>query len=115
MSSEEAEKDTSSDPTVSQLKLRVRRTFTLKTKRKLLRKYDLVKDHTPLLQFISQYNIPRRTFRNWLSCRDKIFSKTADTNLSRVRQPKSDLPELDALLYEWFIDFKKRLGDVPIT
>ena len=115
MSTEETEEETSSEPTVSQLSLRVRRTFTLRTKRKLLRKYDLVKDRMPLVQFISKYNIPRRTFRNWLSCRNDIFSKTADTNLSRVHQRKSDLPELDALLYEWFIDFKKRLGDVPIS
>ena len=56
-----------------------------------------------------------RTFRNWLSCRNEIFSKTADTNLSSVHQRKSDLPELDALLYEWFIDCKKCLGDELIS
>ena len=68
-----------------------------------------------ILQFTTTNGIPRRTFRNWLHNRDSLFAEHSNSSLTRFKQRNSDLPELESLLYEWFIDFKKRLNDIPIS
>ena len=115
MSRDDSFRITSSAIPIIKQPTNTRRTFTLQDKRSLLLKYDSVKDRMSLLQFTAKNEIPRRTFRNWLASRDQLFSADKTSGFNRIKQRKSEHPELDCLLYEWFIDFKKRLNDVPIT
>ena len=115
MLTEETFHTSSSDTPPPKQPKNMRRIFSLKEKRVLLRKYDLVKESMSILQFTAKNGIPRRTFRNWLLNRSHIFDADRHSNLTRFKQRNSELPELDALLYEWFIDFKKRLSDIPIS
>ena len=115
MSTKEESQTRSSDSSTPNQLTNGRRTFTLEDKRRLLRKYDSVKERMSLLKFTRQNGISRRTFRNWLLTKEQIFTSNKNTHLNRFRQRNSEHPELDSLLYEWFVDFKKRLNDIPVT
>ena len=104
MSTEEQSDTSSADTPAPKQPKSIRRTFTLHEKRQLIRKYDSVKDRMSLLQFTTNNGLPRRTFRNWLINRETIMKDCRNSSLTRFKQRRSDLPELDSLLFKWFTD-----------
>ena len=92
-----------------------RRKYSIMQKRKYLREYEKVKSAGSISKFCNKHNIRRRTFRNWQDNEATIMDSRLDTRLSTFKCRDSTRPELDALLFDWFCDYRKRFPSLPIN
>ena len=61
-----------------------------------------------ITQFFSDQSRPRLTFRGWLTKQENVENIHPSFKPPGIRKRPSTRPELDYLLFDWFIDWKKR-------
>ena len=66
-------------------------------------------------KFCREKGLSRQTFRGWWANKEQILDEKNTFSPKRKRQRESIHPELDRLLFDWFIDFRKRYGTIPIS
>ena len=68
-----------------------------------------------ITQFFSDQLRPRLTFRGWLTKQENVESIHPSFKPTRIRNRPSTRAELDYLLFDWFIDWRKRYAAIPIS
>ena len=94
---------------------RKHRKYTIAERNQLLKTFFTDYHGTNVTKFCHDKSISRLTFRTWL---EKTKSSSKDETVysgDRARQRLSMHPELDTLLFDWFLDHRKRFGTVPIS
>ena len=103
-----SERDTTPSPHSSP-----RRQFTLSDKKRYLTLYD--REHpSTMTNFCRKHSLPRTTFAEWYKKKDSYLNPPQTFAFDRIRRRESNKPELDIMLYEWYIDFRKRRPTFPV-
>ena len=90
--------------------------YTAQERENLLHAFDTDYHGDNITQFCADKGISRLTFRNWLKKRqNNETTKLPLFRSDKYRNRLSAHPELDTLLFEWFLDHRKRYGTIPIS
>ena len=82
--------------------------YTAKERETLIRLFNTDYHGENITQFCRDQSIPRLTFRGWMTKQHNVDSIPQSFKPSRIRNRPSARPELDSLLFDWFIDRRKR-------
>ena len=91
------------------------RKYTDQQRKELLTTFETDYHGTNISQFCRDKSVARLTMRGWLANKDKILSNSSSFTPDRSRKRQSIYPELDTLLYDWFLDHRKRFGTIPVS
>ena len=89
--------------------------YTAKERETLIRLFNTDYHGENITQFCRDQSIPRLTFRGWMTKQHNVDRIHSSFKPTCIRNRPSTRPQLDYLLFDWFIDWRKRYATVPMT